>query len=69
MGDGIALLSVGIIFAAVAAWRLYSGRSYISHPVAQVARRNDPFSFWLSEGILILVALVLIVRGVAKLLE
>jgi hypothetical protein len=69
MGNAIALLVVGTILAAVAAWRLYSGRSYISKPAMHVTRKSDPFSFWLSEGTLILAAALLLIGGAVSLFQ
>lgn len=59
-GNAIAILVAGIIIGAVAAWRLYSGRSYSSHPAAQFSRKQDPFLFWLTVGPLVLLALFLV---------
>ena len=44
----IVLLLFGIVLAAVVAWRLMSGKSYITKPSMVVFRNEDPFSFWLS---------------------
>jgi len=48
MFGAIALLLAGGAFIAVVAWRLISGRSYITNPPIAVSRGEDPFSFWLS---------------------
>ena len=69
MGNGVAMLTVGVILGAVAAWRLYSGRSYMFPPAMKVDRKGDPFSFWLSMGGLISAALFLIVGGIGGLLK
>jgi hypothetical protein len=69
MGNAIALLVVGTFLAAVATWRLYSGRSYISKPAMLVTRKIDPFSFWLSEGTLIIAAALLFIGGAISLFQ
>jgi hypothetical protein len=48
MFGAIALLLAGAAFIAVVAWRLMSGKSYITNPAMAVSRGHDPFSFWLS---------------------
>jgi len=48
MFSAIALLLVGGAFIAVVAWRLISGRSYITNPPMAVSRGEDSFSFWSS---------------------
>jgi hypothetical protein len=44
----VAVLLIGVAFAAVVAWRIKSGKSYNTLPPVAVFRNEDPLSFWLS---------------------
>ena len=69
MAGSVVILVVGVVLGAVAAWRLYTGRSYISTPPMKITRKSDPFSYWLGEAPLIVIALVMIVGGAVGLFQ
>jgi hypothetical protein len=65
----LAALLTGAAFGAVVAWRIWTGKSYITRPASAVWRKDDPFSFWLSLGFPTVVALIGIGIGVAGLVH
>jgi hypothetical protein len=64
----IIVLVVGVILGVVAGLRLRSGVSYWSNPPSRFTRKEDPFSFWLSVGPVLLFAIALIVGGLVALI-
>jgi hypothetical protein len=56
----IVILLVGLVLGVVAVVRIHSGVSYFSNPPSRFTREEDPFSFWLSVGPLVLFAIALV---------
>ena len=66
-GEAIAILIAGILLGLWALLCIRSGKSYISTPPAQVSRKDDPFSFWLSVAPLLVVAAIMIAGALVQL--
>jgi quinol-cytochrome oxidoreductase complex cytochrome b subunit len=60
-GEALGVLALGILIGGWAALRIRSGKSYTSNPPMRVTRKEDPFSFWLSVMLMLIVAGFLIV--------
>ena len=73
LGLGLAALVPGAILIGMVAWRLITGRSYMSEPALAVDRKTDPFAYWLSMifpvllGVpILLIGLTFTLRGVLE---
>ncbi len=67
-GTAVALLVVGLVLGAWALLRIRSGISYMSHPLVEARRGEDPFAFWASVLPMLAVAVALIVFAAYELL-
>ena len=71
LGNGVAtLIAGGILIGIIASvlWRFKKGVSYWSTPAAKFTRAEDPFSYWLSMIVPVVLPAFLLIAGVCAVL-